>query len=172
MKIGFDIDGVIYDFHKAIYPALVHTGLTQKDFNHFWTDEVNGDYDIPREIWEKLLHDASFYGNPPIDFVVPYLQRLGERHELYYITKRKKSLQQFTREWFGAYGIPFTKILCVEADKAPYVQELDWFVEDNPGNALKLSAYTEIVMVRKPWNEILKDQFVFVDNISQITAFA
>lgn len=170
MKIGFDIDGVIYDFHKAIYPTLVHTGLTVKDFDHFWTDEVNGDYDISRETWEKLLHDASFYGNPPVDFVTPYLQRLAEKHELFFVTKRKKSLQQHTKDWFSKYSIPFTEIACVE-DKVPLVKGFDWFVEDNPGNAIKLSEFTSIIVVRKPWNEFLEDRFICVDNISQINAF-
>jgi uncharacterized HAD superfamily protein len=170
MKIGFDIDGVVYDFHRAVYPALRHTGLTARSYERFWTCEVNKDHDIHRDIWNSILQDESFFHNPPIDLVVPYLQKLNIDHELHYVTKRHPALEEFTREWFMEHSIPFSKLVFAQ-DKVPHVKDLDWFVEDNPGNAVLLYPHVPIILIRKPWNVHLREEFPMYDHISQIKGF-
>jgi uncharacterized HAD superfamily protein len=170
VKIGFDIDGVIYDFHKAVYPALRVMSLTARDYIRFWTCEVNGDHDVNRENWAWLSSEAGLFCNPPIDLVVPYLQKLNERHQLYYVTSRDPELEAFTHEWFREHAIPYAEIIFA-ADKRPHMKDLVWFVEDNPDNAKILNDHTQVILIRKDWNWHLRSMFPMYDHITQIKEF-
>jgi uncharacterized HAD superfamily protein len=170
MKIGFDIDGVVYDWHRALYPTLVHNHHTEKCFDLFWRDQVNGNGEIDPDTWLYLRHDESFYSNPPIPFVAQYLQWLNQDHELWFVTQRPPSLEEFTKQWFVYHSIPFAHITCV-IDKKNLVKDLEWFVEDNPHNVVKLSVVTRMIVIKKPWNEHLRGNFPMYDNISQIMEF-
>ena len=55
-------------------------------------------------------------------------------------------------------------------DKAKYIvdHKIEVFVEDRDKNALELKDYTKVILVKKLWNENIRDQFTCINTVLEL----
>lgn len=169
-KIGFDLDGVLYDWHKVVYDWMVDT---HSDFDvtyaEFWTDWINQ---------EEHKTTADFLTKTPIfvtslimpDTIRDTLWGLAETNELFYITARPQEVHLGTEWWVKTSRIPNPKNLIFAKNKLPHIinHEIEYFVEDMVKHALALQNHTRVILVEKPWNVIIQEEFPTIYSVNEI----
>ena len=154
MNIAFDLDGVLYPWHTAVYNHLKHT---QKDFNlsfnELWTPPFSY---YTEEQWKYTASIPLLYGNMiPKKEILDMLNYLDkEGHTLYYVTFRPEDVQRVTIKYLDDYKFPQSSNLIFEPDKgkAARMLEIDVFIEDKSSNLEKLVSLCRTIGIAHPWN--------------------
>lgn len=145
MKIGIDLDGVVYDFVGAIrkfvsnrYPhmPLLDTGPTCWDF-------YDVDWGMSLEAFLALCDDSVdngfvFWDGDPIPGSVEMMRRLKNAgHTLHIVTDRSYGTKSkiATTAWLKAYDVPYDT-LTFASDKT--LVRTDFFIDDKPANVKAL----------------------------------
>jgi hypothetical protein len=145
VKIGFDIDGVLCDFHEAVCKEGTSRGVegfprTASEIKH-WS--IHPSF---KKLFDEIRHDDYFWGlmSPMPGAVSAKIQ------PFVYITARPTRSAD-TLAWLTSYGFPKAKVITVAKpdDKIEHIQKLglDYFVEDNHETCLKVAALTKCVPI-------------------------
>jgi len=171
MNLGFDIDGVLYPFHEVAY-NYCHRDLGMKlTYDEFWYNIINDKFS--KVFVDNLVNDPKHYNKFLIDpKILDLLNALSMEHTIYYVTARPKELNFTTRTWFERNKLPQLENLFItnNGDKVKYIvdHKIEVFVEDRDRNALELKDYTKVILVKKLWNESIRDQFLCVDSVLEL----
>lgn len=172
MIIGVDIDGVLSDYSKFVYKfglkymkAHPELGIKVKNRNGYLFQHI---FDIPEgaevDFWREHIPDYLSYAKP-IKGSVKYLNKLVEEgHKIYILTARKyddgfgyydNEVQDMTMDWLDYYKIPYDKFFCDEKNKRLICEEyeIDYLVDDSPGNAKNVEPITKCIMFTQPYNK-------------------
>jgi 5'(3')-deoxyribonucleotidase len=165
MRIGVDLDGVVYDFVEALRHYLVtHRGFDRYDlgestswnfFKDNWgmtTPEFLGYFRDGVEAGVIFQHGEA---EPYAKEVIDDLRDAG--HTIHICTFRTihEACPQITMDWLKRVGIEYDSITFSE-DKT--VIKTDIFIEDNMENYMHLlGAGTVGIMMDRPWNRALKN---------------
>ena len=168
--IGFDLDGVLYDWHGVIYQWMEdnYSGF-DVPYAKFWTEWIN------KEEYKKL---ATFLVKTPI-FVTKIIMSepmremlwgLAETNEIFYITARPQEIQHGTTWWIKTSRVPNPENLIFAKDKLPHIieNEIDYFIEDMTKHALALQKHTRIILVAKPWNILIQEEFPTMHSVLEL----
>jgi len=155
MNIAFDIDGVLYPWHTAVYNYLLNT---KPGFNLSY-----------EELWDPPFtyfnsNGAEYIASLPLLYlnIVPkrailsMLNTLSDSgHTLYYITYRPDNVHRVTRKYLEDYKFPQYSNLTFDKDKGKMARilEIDVFIEDRPENLEQLSVLCRTIGISHPWNE-------------------
>lgn len=162
MRIGIDLDGVVYDYEAAIRHYLVnHEGyddarLPRIEGWHLWQQWGFEDAATFWAIADKAVEDGIlFRWGLPCDDTVGDLQRLVDAgHTLHVITARKcvysGLAEGATMEWITQH-LPPVESVTFSADKT--IVRTDAMIEDNLDNYDALyKAGTRAYLIDRPWN--------------------
>lgn len=167
MRVGFDVDGVLFNFGTSCYDYLVATGRAEvwksgddlkpdwyfyKKFREPWTDEE----------FVQFCNDGAdagyiFRGNVRPNAVEAVQAVKDAGHEIIVITDRSfgttpKVSEDATREWWAEYGFPEFDEIHFSPDKT--IAPTDIFVEDKVSNFEALrAAGTQCWLITRPWND-------------------
>ena len=169
-KIGFDIDGVLYDWHGVIYDWMLdYSKDCNVSYSEFWLDWI-------QQPERKTL--ADFLCKVPIfctklimpDSINKMLWDLSRDLEIFYITSRPREVHFATSWWIKTSKVPNPDNLIFAKDKVPYIidNNIDFFVDDMTKHILALRNHTNVIVVRKPWNEIIQGEFPCVSSVLEI----
>jgi hypothetical protein len=164
MRVGIDLDGVLFNFSESLYRYLkdVHPDKAPR---YYTEDGMRWNFfeDWGLSLAEFLEHcnaaaDARYlFAGPTRPWAKDALEYLAVRgHSLHIVTDRRfgttpKVSEDITREWLYQHGIPYDS-LTFSADKT--VVPTDVFIEDKPANYDALwHAGTKCYMVTRPWNQ-------------------
>jgi len=155
MNIIFDLDGVLYPWHDAVYTYLrVEGGDSLPSFNVLWKDPYKY---IKKEKWDFIATIPLLYSTIlPKKEIVAMLKELDAMgHTLYYVTNREQDLERVTRKYLNDYNFPqeFNLIHTKDKDKIIRTLEIDVIVEDKVENLEKFSALCKTIGIEHPWNE-------------------
>lgn len=170
VRIGFDVDGVLYGWHERVYEymksAYGFRGTMGKLFVDLNNPKIYGEGFI-----KQIVEKKEFYSGAPYKLAVSFLEELARDYELHYITARPLPTTTLTKAWFKEWKFPYQEnVVVVTGDKSAEVLErrLTYYVEDRDKYALELKDLTKIILVRKPWNEHIQDQFDCVDSVLEL----
>lgn len=178
MRVGFDVDGVIYRMTKAY---------------HLWLNKNRGmslDPEVEAQTWDWFLdwesvdefqmnlHEAVDSGElywegdlyePTIAQNLHDLRAAG--HEIHVVTARLFGIQrcpaEATRHFFDVNGLVYDSIT-VHRDKT--VVKTDLFIEDNLHNYYALEqAGTVSYLVNRPYNQTENPYLRRVDSVDEFT---
>ena len=167
IKIGLDIDGVLYDWHEIAYQQY-NKGESYEDF---WT----GIRANPDSVFtNNIVNDPTLYCKVTIrnDYVniVKHIDFICD--ELHYITSRPLSVERNTTKLFKQSGMPKTdNILFVGNGKSKLQTILDLgcnvIVEDQPNYVEELVDQNIIILLmdrtyNRNFNELQYDNVVRV----------
>lgn len=172
MIIAFDLDGVLYNWHRAVYSYLTEQGKELPSYEELWknfdslftSDEVCFLLSLP------TLYDKMF----PEKGLIEYLQKLSDYgHTIYYITSRRNELETTTELYLNRYKFPQIRNLIFSAEKEKYARllEIDIFIEDQYKYAEKLKNICKTILRRQPWNIQYEGMFDYINTIPELDKY-
>ena len=166
MKIGFDIDGVLYPWHYSMYKhhhEFHGFDGTEYDFWKYWRTKS--------EDWREYYISIPFlYADiSPSRDVTTFLPLFAGLGDIYYITSRNLDLRQTTEKYFSKYNFPFKENLVFAVNKIDYIKllKIDHFIDDLPKYVDELSKTTNAVMFRRPHNRDVADNYTSVGSLRE-----
>lgn len=169
--VGFDLDGVLYDFGASVVRYLKSKGLSYSftgeepccwDFYKHW--------DMPLEYFIDVCNEGADAGyifsgpaRPNARHIVQSVRDAG--NYIVIITDRKfgttpKVSEEATRQWLWSHQIPYDELI-FSSDKT--IRPTHIFIEDKLENYDALAeTYTKPVLVSRPWNAT-EDERVRID---------
>ena len=186
MRVGLDVDGVIFDFVSAFREEAQE--LFDRKFPKFSSDWEFGNWNLNPAEWDRLwgkVRDSvnwfSWKEKPFNKKTVQYVQTLDRVSELCFITNRMptKGLTVLiqTQDQMADIGIGYPTVL-VRKDKGPAVSglELDVYVDDyvvNLYRAEECSPGTKLFLFNQTYNENLEipDTWTRVNSLKEIVKY-
>lgn len=159
MKIGVDIDDVIYPWADRAHALCEEAGITGGNTWTCWSPWL--DYGCSKDEWLGVLSRATLtgrlYHQPPIEGSAAALGRLIDAgHTVHLVTARGQFvhgpiIMADTVVWLREHDMPYTT-LTFSKDKT--VVPTDWFAEDNLDNHDALVASgSKAVLINRPHNQ-------------------
>lgn len=178
MRIGFDLDGVLYNFGDSVKRYLDHIGQ-----GHIWKSgptaepfwEFYKDWGWTGKQFVELCNDGADAGfifcGPTREGAVEAVQAVKDMgHTVVIITDRAfgktpEVSHIHTRDWLYEHRIPYDE-LYFSADKT--CVPTDMFVEDKVENFEALTkAGTDCYLVSRAWNLQLGPHHKRIDSVSE-----
>ena len=152
-RVGFDLDGVLYPWHRSIHRYCLEIGLTKtRDCYEFWNGESKT---ISDEVWDILINYLPAYEDAiPDDYVLGFVNQY-KNAEIYYITNRPIKAQRVTQRWLEKNNFPqIDNLIFVKGDKTPTLRKLgiDIYYDDRIEIAEEAAKYCEAYLVTAPHN--------------------
>lgn len=184
MRVGSDVDGVIFDFVSAFREEAIK--LFGRKFPKFSSDWEFGNWNLtPGEygkLWETIRRSDNWFHNekPFTKETVRALQRLDKTSELCFITNRMSTqgapvLLQTQLQLLDYIGFP---TVLVRKDKGPAIAglELDVYVDDYVENlyrAEECSPKTKLFLFNQTYNENLEipDTWTRVNSLREVVKY-
>ena len=153
MKIGVDLDGTIFSTYEKMAEVFNFTTGKVMDLSTIGSAETM----IPSELkWlKKYFEKPEAYNVPPYPNAMTILKELEKRHELYFVTTRRKEAEENTRRIMKSYGFNKRIFFAPRYLKEGMYQllELNLILEDELCFALPLVSKTrKVILFHRPWN--------------------
>lgn len=154
MRVGWDLDGVVYPFVESLRAVVERRTRVRKPLPvpkqwDFWLD-----WGMTFEEW-KAHFDAGvadgslFTHGGPLDHGI--INRMHETHTIHIITHRPPEAHATTRAWLRHHNILYDS-LTLTMDKAEV--KVDVAIDDKPENVEAYEAAgVAAVLYDRPWNQ-------------------
>jgi 5'(3')-deoxyribonucleotidase len=173
LDVGFDLDGVCYDFANSLRRYVATLGMTVPEYETTCWEFYKSDWGWTTEEFLKHCHDGADAGfvfcGPARPNAVEAMNKVKEMgHKVHIITDRAfgktpSVSEENTRRWLDEHGFRYDT-LTFSADKA--IRKTDIFVEDKIENFEHLWLNgTPTWLINRPWNAALETQYR-IDDIS------
>ena len=167
MRIGLDIDGVLYKWDKTARYMLrkVLPDSPYRESNTLHVESQSWDYvqnKVRPEHWEWLWTEGVRLGLFRYGHLYPgtiqAVRELAKIGEVVLITHRPKQAVNDTLDWISFQRLPLAGVhlLTNQERKSSVKPECDVYLDDKPENVSDLAAFTDarlIGLMRRPWNE-------------------
>lgn len=158
LRIGLDVDGVLYDFFNC---ALDHVNRTlgtsfneDQQTDYSFTRSFGGD--VGPVFYKFMGTEECWVSGKPYPGALELAQRLAKVSDIYIITHIGPTYAAARESWLARNGFPFVRFIDA-AEKYREVQRyaLDAMIDDKYENCLDVAekCYTPAFMVARKWNE-------------------
>lgn len=167
MRIGLDIDGVIYPWHYSVYRYFTEfKGFdgNQREFWDYWKTFSPEKQDYYVSI--PLLYNDTV----PSGCVLDALNSIATLGEMYYITSRHgDELELAAQKFFDKYDVPFKENLFFNKDKATTCRLLgiDKYIDDLTKNLFPMLNVCDCYLMAAPHNYRDRDGFKVVSSLKE-----
>lgn len=162
MNLAFDIDGVLYPWHLAVYNFLDSEGkLPGVSYSDFW---INSDDYFTEEYWKYIVTIPTLLETIlPERRILDFLEKIdSDGHSIYYITYRTgDSIERVTERYFKRYDFPQVHNLIFSKNKRDDIVnlEIDMKVDDRYSILRDLVGTCKLFTISRPWNWKHHDDF-------------
>lgn len=171
MRIGVDIDGVLYEWSKTCRYLLREVlpdspygrdgplGRESTNWNYI-QDNVSPEH--WRWLWTEGVRLGMYRHGHLVHGAVQGVRTLADAgHHIVIISHRPPFAVNDTLAWLSHHGLPLHGIhlLANEAPKSDVMPRCDAYVDDKPDNVLDLAKNTEarlVALFDQPWNQDLR----------------
>ncbi len=175
-RIGFDLDGVIYPWHKIVLEAAKAEGLleitTQSGDLFAYPEEDGLIFKWSKFARDRLVSTPEHYMHPLPRRSKDVLDKLSEHFELFYVTARSGDLEYPTFRWAEENNLPQRKNLFVSnGPKSDIIvkQGIQVFIEDRPTEVEALAPFCKMILLNQPWNSnYTKKNHTRVENLEDL----
>lgn len=159
LSIGIDMDGVLYNWHAAVYDYFRFYKEYTGSYSKFWSEYYKTFSD---EMWDYLTGVDIFYSSQqPTKECVNFLNSIKYKYDIYYITSRPNLVRTTTKQYLRKYNFPYKDNVIFTDDKANVSRllQLTYCIDDMPHNVESLSKVTNVIMIAQPWNTELWEKY-------------
>lgn len=157
MRIGLDVDGVLYQFSKtAQYMIAKREGLKYRE-DLSW-DDSTWDCHRPPEDWDWVLSSPQaekvFRHGHLWRGAIEFVEELSVLGDVIIITKRPAPAIQTTLEWLAFNRFPITEVHILGPARAKSEVRAAVYIDDNTENVQELYEHTgaRVILMDRPWN--------------------
>jgi hypothetical protein len=176
MNIGFDLDGVLYKWHEALYTYLICFKNVKVPYEEFWSDTnlKNGYLTYGEDCWYNWTRLPTLVScESPKPTHVKFLNNLAKKHEIYYITHRPEEVHLSTLLWIKKSGFPYPENVLfpqMGSDKTFEIRqyEIGVYVDDRDKIVRKMQGLTNAYLVMQPWNESGRDGLNCISDVTEL----
>ncbi len=176
MIFGFDLDGVIYPWHKYAWEWYVKRTGNEISFNDFWKypDGFVPSNDTSDIVKEMVDESETYWMHPVSPFVSHAVQKIGVMADsVWYITSRPTWVKEKTAEWLQTQGFPFSNQLLFADEyggkyRAVMGAKCDYYAEDRPKYLEVLPEITNVFIITTPYNTYKEFDGVRVNHVMEI----
>lgn len=178
MRIGVDVDEVIFPMKKYLYMFLNDKFKTDFDFQNPHYDfgvELNLSYEDREDLFKEFTETSYFMNMPPIGGAVNGLLELKKFSDgMDAITSRQNYLEDATKRAFGIYipgvfdsiqiGNHHNQYDKNERSKLEMIRDVvaDMMIEEQIKYAIQISqAGIPVILPDKPWNRNFEGDLVY-----------
>lgn len=164
-NLGLDLDGVLYDWHTPVWNYhRLYKGF-EGSFDEFWSGDAQKSLPYDYLMGVDIFYSSAF----PTKDVVSFLDYVKDRFNIYYITARPESVRLTTEQYFRRYNFPYVDNLIFSHDKVPVARKLglDYMIEDSAPNVIKLSDVVFTILVARPWNRHIQNEYPTIRNLME-----
>lgn len=156
MRVGVDLDGVVYNFVSAFRNYRVSKGISFESMPDPLKYEMWSDWGISKEEFYESMSQGEaaglFHQGQPYDRAIGGIRQLkADGHSIHIITHRLSAhAQTSTIGWLAANEIPYDTLTFAK-EKNGY--PIDICIEDQPHNAeaVELNG-VPCFLITRPWN--------------------
>jgi uncharacterized HAD superfamily protein len=191
MRIGLDIDGVMYKWDKTAR-YMLRDVLPNSPYKETLQTESQGwnwiKDNVSPEHWEWLwtegVHLGLFRYGHLYPGTIQAVRRLAEIGDVVLITHRPKMAVTDTLAWLGLLNLPLAGVhlLTNQEPKSLVQPQCDVYLDDKPDNFVDLRENTKaklVALMRRPWNAsfsagwtnrttVVKDWAEFIDEVETL----
>lgn len=168
VTVGLDIDGVVYDYHRALYVFMQCENDYPGSLSEFWETYVPS---LSEEVQDYLVSIPMPYEIcVPSNDVLESMDRLATVvKEIYYVTSRDPELERVTVRFLNKYKFPFKENLVIEKKKdlACVRHGIDFFLDDMGKHVRDVSKVCKGFLKAAIHNKSYRDKFDTVYSIDE-----
>jgi uncharacterized HAD superfamily protein len=178
MRIGVDLDGVLYEWEKTArymlrevlpnspYPKDGPLGQTSADWNYI---ENNVDPEHWGWLWTEGVGLGLFRHGHMFPGTIKYMRMLADLGEVIIITHRPKAAVPDTLAWLGYQQLPLSGIHILTNEEPKSGVKVDYFIDDKVENCLDVYQNTgaTVFLMNRPWNQFRGSWNNTVDNLKE-----
>lgn len=165
--LGLDLDGVLYDWHMALYTYYQYEMGFTGTYQEFWQEFINN---FSRNKQEYLVSLPI-----PYEMIVPpchvtnFLEFASNNSDIYYITSRHPDLERVTRRYLHRYNFPFQDNLFIADDKVTVCRfvGVTHFLDDHVEHVKAVNGVADVYLMAKPWNKEFQNDYKTVYNLRE-----
>lgn len=191
MRVGFDIDDVLYDWTASVHH---HINTSRSDLVALINEKIGPDFDREWKTWthykswgltseqfvalcdEATNEGEMFRRGEPARGAKEAIDRIRDAgHTIVFITARNfgspGEAERRTIQWLTTYRLADFSVdeLHMTEDKTGF--DLDWMIEDSVDQARAIDGnppgYTSVVLMDHPWNHHAMDEFDRVYSVDE-----
>lgn len=180
LRVGWDLDGVEYDFAESVRRAVKHFGMDSElrlcegepDDWYFYRAWGLSDMEFV-DLCHRGADAGIIFSGPARPGGLDAIRRIRNAgHSVHIVTDRSFGVspsvsEKITKDWLESHGYEYDS-LTFSADKT--VVPTDFFIEDKIANYDALDAVgTEVYLINRPWN-VQKDSRRRVDTVAEFSS--
>lgn len=164
MRIGLDVDGILYQWEKTarymlreVLPDSPYTvdgpmGKVQSCWTYI---EDNISKEHSKWLWSEGVRLGLFRHGHMYPGTIEAVRRLARRGEIVIITHRPAKAVQDTLAWLAYHQLPLSEIhILSNQEPKSLIANLDVFLDDKPENCTDmLKTGAEVCLWDRPWNQ-------------------
>ena len=165
-NIGIDLDGVICNLHKPVYPMLEEMfGIDIKStpiesLKGNWEDEFNLSRDNMRALFIEAGKRGIYRDSPVYNDTRSHLVNISRQYNIFYITVRDfyHQIKKDTFYWLDKNKLPYFRVVFTRSKhKIADRENLQFFVDDDANICNRVAkTNTPTFLFRRPWNKEAK----------------
>jgi hypothetical protein len=168
IKLACDLDGVLYNFHDALYTFCQYELGYEGTYEKFWLDYMQN---ISKDKCDYLIGLPMPYETSiPSKQITEFLDFAEKNaNEIYYITHRPLELERVTRRYLKRNNFPYPENVFISGDKATICRYVGatHFIDDFVKHVKAVSGIAESYLMAKPWNREFQSEFNTVHNLKE-----
>jgi uncharacterized HAD superfamily protein len=165
--LGLDLDGVLVDWHSAVYTLWQYEHKYNGTYEEFWLEYIPN---LSKEKQDYIVTLPIPYETQiPRKSVIDFLDFAKDNADIYYITHRPLEIERVTRQYFKRYNFPYPDNLFMTGDKVTACRYLGvtHFLDDFANQVEKVSAVADAYLFAKPWNREFRDKYKTVYSLKE-----
>jgi len=174
-NIGIDIDGVICDLYKPVYPLLEEMfGIDIKNtpietLQGNWEQEFSLSQDKLRSLFIEAGKRGMYRDAPVYEETRSHLVNISRQYNIFYITVRDfyHQIKKDTFYWLDKNKLPYFRVVFTRSKhKIADRENLQFFVDDDANTCNRVAkTNTPTFLFRRPWNtDSVLDPLVKITN--------
>ena len=174
-NIGIDLDGVICNLYKPVYPLLEE--LCGVDIKNAKPERLQGcwekEFNLTQEQVKKVFIEAGkrgIYRDCPVyDNTRSHLVNISRQYNIFYVTVRDfyHQVKKDTFYWLDKNKLPYFRVVFTRSKhKIAERENFQFFVDDDPNICNRVAkTNTPTFLFRRSWNQDAKiDPLVKITN--------
>lgn len=165
--LGLDMDGVLYDWHDAVYTYYQSLKGYEGAYYEFWTEKIKT---FSPEDWDYLVSLPFLYTcKIPTDRIMNFLDYCASRAEIYYITNRPDSVSRITKNYIKNSGFPYPDNVFITDRKDTICRYagITHFLDDLEKNILAVENLTNAFLLARVYNQTYRDKYKTVYGLNE-----